>query len=102
MTRTDSDYETADLRNQISQGLVWWKIPQEAEDSELLRWIMSLGAWEVWQWARNLFSVKFFIEALTEAKYGDFSSGSWHYWHIRLRISPVPRCPKIHFLGDGV
>jgi hypothetical protein len=102
MTLTDIEYETADLRDQFCQDLVWWKNSQDVEDSELLRRIMNLGTWEMWQWARNKFPVKFFIDTLTEAKYGDFSSGSWHYWHIKLEISPIPRLPKNQFLGDGV
>ena len=102
MTLTEIEYETADLRDQICHDLVWWKTPKEVEDSELLRRIMNLVTWEMWQWARNIFSVKFFIDALTQTKYGDFSSGSRHYWHIRLGISPIPSLPKNQFLGDGV
>ena len=52
--------EAPDLREQICQDLVWWKNPQEVEDSELLRRIMNLGTWEMWQWARTTFPVKFF------------------------------------------
>ena len=43
MTLLKTDYETADLRDQICQELVCWKNPQEVEDSELLRRIMNLG-----------------------------------------------------------
>ena len=93
--------EAPDLREQICQDLVWWKNPQEVEDLELLRRIMNLGTWEMWQWARNNFTVKFFIDTLTHAKYGDFSPGSWHYWHIKLVISPIPRLPKNQFLAHG-
>ena len=102
MTLTDIKYEKADLRDQICQDLVWWKNPQEVEDSELLRRIMNLGTWEMWQWARTTFPVKFFVDALTHVKYGDFSPGSWHYWHIKLGIPPIPCLPKNQFLADGI
>lgn len=102
MTLTDIDYETADLRDQICQDLVWWKKPQEVDDSELLRRIMNPGTWEMLQWARNKFPVKFFVDALTHAKYGDFSPRSWHYWHIKLGISPIHCLPKNQFLTDGI
>ena len=31
--------------------LIWWKSPDEVNDQELLRKIMNLGTWEMWQWA---------------------------------------------------
>ena len=68
--------EAPDLREQSCQDLVWSKNPQEVEDSELLRRIMNIGTWEMWQWARTTFPVKFFIDALTQARYDDFSPGS--------------------------
>ena len=63
---------------------------------------MNLGTWKMWQWARNNFPIKFFIDALTEAKYGDFPPGSWNFWHIKLETSPIPRFPKNQLLVDGI
>lgn len=97
-----TEYETADVRNQICHNLVWWKNPQEVEDSELLPRIINLGTWEMWQWAWKHLAKKSFVYCLEDARYGDFSKGSWHYWHIKLGISPIPRMPKNQFLGDGV
>ena len=48
MTLSNADYETADLSEQICQDLIWWKNPQEVEDSELLRLILNLGTWAIW------------------------------------------------------
>ena len=94
--------EAPDLREQICQDLVWWKNPQEVEDSELLRRIMNLGTWEMWQWTRNNFPVIFSIDGLTQARYGDFSPGFWHYWHISLGDSPIPPLPTNQFFDDRV
>jgi hypothetical protein len=35
------------------------------------------------------------------ARYGDFPKGSWHYWHIRLSISPILPDPKNKFLAKN-
>ena len=59
---------------------------------------MNLGTWEMWQWAWQNFTEESFVHCLSDARYGDFSKGSWHYWHIRLSMSPIP--PVSGHLGN--
>ena len=40
-----------DQRENYCKLLIWWKSPDEVNDQELLRKIMNLGTWEMWQWA---------------------------------------------------
>ena len=91
-----------DPRVNYCKLLIWWKSPDEIDDQELLRRIMNLGTWEMWQWAWKHFSKESFVHCLEDARYGDFSRGSWHYWHLRLGISLSLTYRKNQFLGDGV
>ena len=43
-------------RENYCKLLIWWKSPDEIDDPELLRRIMNLGTWEMWQWAWKHFS----------------------------------------------
>ena len=87
-----------DQRENYCKLLIWWKSPDEIDDQELLRRIMNLGTWEMWQWAWKHFTKESFIHCLEDARYGDFSKGSWYYWHLRLSISPIPPIPRNRFL----
>jgi hypothetical protein len=90
-----------DQRANYCKLLIWWKSPDEVNDQELLRKIMNLGTWEMWQWAWNHFTKESFIHCLEDARYGDFFKGSWHYWHLRLSISPIPPIPRNRFLSEN-
>ena len=90
-----------DPRENYCKLLIWWKSPDEIDDQELLRRIMNLGTWEMWQWAWKQFSKESFVHCLEDARYGDFSNGSWHYWHLRLSISPIPPIPRNRFLSEN-
>ena len=102
MSQTLATANQTDQRENYCKLLIWWKNPDEIDDQELLRRIMNLGTWEMWQWAWKHVSKESFVHCLEDARYGDFSKGSWHYWHLRLGISPIPNLPKNQFLGDGV
>jgi hypothetical protein len=91
----------SDKRENYCKLLIWWKSPNEVDDQELLRKIMNLGTWEMWQWAWKHFDKKSFVDCLEDARYGDFSKGSWHYWHLRLSISPIPPIPRNRFLAEN-
>ena len=90
-----------DPRENYCKLLIWWKSPDEIDDQELLRKIMNLGTWEMWQWAWKHFTKDSFVHCLEDARYGDFSKGSWHYWHLRLSIYPIPPIPRNRFLSEN-
>jgi hypothetical protein len=51
----------SDKRENYCKLLIWWKSPNEVDDQELLRKIMNLGTWEMWQWAwKQIFFMKKF------------------------------------------
>ena len=90
-----------DQKENYCKLLIWWKSPDEIDDQELLRKIMNLDTWEMWQWAWQNFTEESFLHCLTDARYRDFSKGSWHYWHLRLSISPIPQIPRNRFLSEN-
>ena len=61
-----------DQRENYCKLLIWWKSPDEIDDPELLRRIMNLGTWEMWQWAWKHFSKESFIYCLKDAVMGTF------------------------------
>tara|TARA_E500000178_G_C16922103_1_gene707718 strand:+ start:907 stop:1236 length:330 start_codon:yes stop_codon:yes gene_type:complete len=90
-----------DQREHFCKLLIWWKRPDEVDDQELLRKIMNLGTWEMWQLAWNHFTKESFNHCLEDARYGDFYKGSWYYWHLRLLFSPIPPIPRNRFLSEN-
>ena len=49
-----------DQRANYCKLLIWWKSPDEVNDQELLRKIMNLGTWEMWQHTNAPFIYKSF------------------------------------------
>jgi hypothetical protein len=78
----------------ISQKLIWWKTPAEVSQDELLIKAMEKGSidciCELW---KNL-GQDAFLNALRQAKFGDFTEQSWSFWHHRLGFDQVPAMPK--------
>jgi hypothetical protein len=76
-------------RENYCKLLIWRKSPDEVNDQELLRKIMNLGTWDMWQWDWKHFNKESFINCLADSRYGDFSKGSWYYWHSPIDL-PYP------------
>jgi hypothetical protein len=55
--------------------MIWWKKPNEFKNQDLLRRIMNLGTWEMWQWAWQNFTEESVVHCLIDARYEDFSKG---------------------------
>lgn len=83
----------------LSKRYAWWQSPAEAirNPSALLGRIMELGTWDDAQLALNEVGERGFREVLKNPPAGVFHDRSWHYWHLRFGISPIPPLPKRRF-----
>ena len=75
-----------DQRENYCKLLIWWKSPDEIYDQELLRKIMNLGTWEMWQWAWQNFTEESFVNCLTDAR----------VWRFLKRLLALLAHPFIH------
>jgi hypothetical protein len=54
---------------------------------------MVFGTWDDVRFLLDHYGKDAFREALLEAPPGLFDNRSWHYWHHRLNVLPVPELP---------
>jgi hypothetical protein len=80
----------------IARRVCWWEpIGATLENTPLfLCRIMTLGTWEDICIALDHYGRDAFREALQNAPPGLFDPRSWHYWHYRLKLLPVPSLPQ--------
>ena len=79
----------------IARRVCWWEPASKtlADTSTFLCRVMALGTWEDVCFVLDHYGVPAFAESLQEAPPGLFDVHSWHYWHHRLGILPVPTLP---------
>jgi hypothetical protein len=80
----------------IARRVSWWE-PAEVTLSNASLFLcraMVLGTWEDLCFLLNRYGKEAFREALRDAPPGLFDNRSWHYWHHRLQLLPVPRMPQ--------
>jgi len=80
----------------IARRVCWWEpVAATLENTPLfLCRIMALGTWEDICIALDHYGRDAFREALQNAPPGLFDPRSWHYWHHRLKLLPVPSLPE--------
>jgi hypothetical protein len=80
----------------IARRVCWWEpVAATLENTPLfLCRIMALGTWEDICIALDHYGRDAFREALQNAPPGLFDPRSWHYWHHRLQLLPVPSLPQ--------
>lgn len=90
----DTAYDSESL--EMARKYVWWKSPEEAlsDQQHFVAQLMTLGTLEDTQWLRSRFSRDQLENTLHNAPAGVFTGRAWHYWHIRLGISPIPALPS--------
>jgi hypothetical protein len=83
----------------IARGVVWWEPPEVtlSDQNDFLCRVMALGTWKEAQHVGRVFGEDAFREALHHCRPGVMDPASWHYWHYRLGIEPVPEAPKRTF-----
>jgi hypothetical protein len=80
----------------IARRVCWWEpAASTVENTSLfLCRIMALGTWDDICIAFEHYGRNAFREALQNAPPGLFDPRSWHYWHHRLELLPVPSLPE--------
>jgi hypothetical protein len=88
---TDSQHLAA-----IARRVCWWEpVPSTIENTPVfLCRIMALATWDDICVALDRYGRDAFREALRNAPPGLFDRRSWHYWHHRLELLPVPPLPQ--------
>jgi hypothetical protein len=83
----------------IARGVVWWEAPEItlSNQDEFLGCVMARASWAELRHVEAVYGEEAFREALRHAKPGVIDIASWHYWHHRLGIEPVPEMPKRTF-----
>jgi hypothetical protein len=99
LVETDRRTATEDvypLLAAIARRVCWWE-PAEvtlANTRLFVARVMVLGTWDDVSLVLNYFGKEAFKNALRSAPPGLFDNRSWHYWHHRLRLLPVPPLPQ--------
>lgn len=83
----------------IARGVVWWEQPGVtlSDQNDFLCRVMARGFWEDIKYVESIYGEEAFREALRHCRPGVMDPASWHYWHYRLGIDPVPEAPKRTF-----
>jgi hypothetical protein len=79
----------------IAREVVWWEPPMVtlSDQNNFLSRVMARGFWDDLQRIENIFGEDSLRSALRHSKPGVIDIASWHYWHHRLGIEPVPEMP---------
>jgi hypothetical protein len=85
---------------QIAREVVWWEPPEItlADQNDFLARVMARGFWKDIVHVQSLFGDDALREALQRSRPGVIDIASWHYWHHRLRLEPVPALPQRAFV----
>jgi hypothetical protein len=85
-----------DRMARIARRVCWWQ-PADVtlQNTRLfLCQVMVFGTWDDVCFVLDKHNKASFREALQSAPPGLFDNRSWHYWHHRLQVLPVPELPK--------
>jgi hypothetical protein len=80
----------------IARRVCWWQSAEATlENTPLfLCRVMVFGTWADVCFTLDKYGYVSFREALQSAPPGLFDNRSWHYWHQRLQVLPVPELPR--------
>lgn len=81
----------------FARKYIWWMEPQEAgtDPHRVIAQVMNIGAFEDATALRALVGDEQLKQAIQEARPGEFSERSWHYWHKVLGVSRFDRVPPL-------
>lgn len=80
----------------ITRRVCWWQSADETlgNTPRFLCQVMVFGTWDDICFVLDHYGEDAFRNALQSAPPGLFDKRSWHYWHHRLRVLPVPSLPQ--------
>lgn len=89
---------SSDSLSRVARRLFWWMSPTEAlrDRSRFLAQVMALGTWEDVAAVQAECPVEEWREALRCASPGVIDPRSWHFWHVRFGMTPIPPMPVRH------
>ncbi len=93
------DRLTGDKRaTAMARKYVWWQPPEHtlADRPLFLAQLMTLGSADDIRWLLSLVSTAELRDVLRDPPIGIFNPRSWNFWHIWLRLTPVPPLPARH------
>ncbi|MEY2906810.1 MAG: hypothetical protein RLZZ408_1281 [Verrucomicrobiota bacterium] len=95
MSGQDRAYQSRTLHG-VARRLFWWISPDEAlrDEFRFLAQVMALGTREDVEVSQSVYPAETWKEALSRAPAGVIDPRSWHFWHVRLGIMPVPALPS--------
>jgi hypothetical protein len=76
---------------------IWWQPPETAVASphRVIAQVMNIGTFDDAQALLRQVGEAGFKEALREARPGEFSERSWHYWHLVLGVTQLDTIPPM-------
>ena len=79
----------------MARKYVWWQPPDRTLTDRrlLLAQIMTLGTADDVRWLLSRVSTSELREVLRDPPIGIFNPRSWNFWHLWLRLKPVPPLP---------
>lgn len=84
---------------QLARKYIWWQPPERAlrDRRRLVAQVMNIGTFADVEALRTALGDEALKHALREARAGEFSERSWHYWHLVLGMAKphaVPALPR--------
>ena len=79
----------------MARKYVWWQPPDRALADKLLflAQMMTLGTADDVRWLLSRVSEEDLRRVLEDPPAGVFNGRSWHFWHLRLGLVPIPEPP---------
>lgn len=81
----------------FARKYIWWQAPEAAiaDRHRIIAQVMNLGTFEDVKALRQQVGESEYKQALREARPGEFSERSWHYWHLILGLAQPHTVPPV-------
>lgn len=81
----------------FARKYIWWQAPHTAimSSHRVMSQVMNLGTFEDVHALLREVGEEEFKQTLREARPGEFSERSWHYWHLVLGVTQPDTIPPM-------
>jgi hypothetical protein len=81
----------------LARKYIWWQPPERAlrDRRRLIAQVMDIGTHADVETLRSALGDEELKHALQEARAGEFSGRSWHYWHLVLGMAKAHAVPPL-------